>query len=123
MFQKIVFKKPTHFKKVPYHHLLKKTKGQRYFSTHTSFDLIKPITIRKMTINDLYMVTDWAKEENWNPGRHEEEALYAADPKGHLILEVDGKPAVSLAAMKYSEKMAFLGLFIVKPEYRGQGYG
>lgn len=81
------------------------------------------INIRRMTIEDLEMVMQWAQEEGWNPGRYESRALYAADPTGYYLLEVDKQPVASLAIVRYSHQFAFLGLYIVKREYRKQGYG
>lgn len=83
----------------------------------------KNINVRIMSKHDLQMVAGWAAKEGWNPGKYEVEPLYAADPRGYKILEVDGEPIASLASVKHSDDFAFLGLYIVKPEFRGKGYG
>jgi len=61
--------------------------------------------------------------EGWNPGIHDGEAFRGADPEGFLIGEIDGKPIGSVSAVRYRERFGFLGFYIVKPEWRGQGYG
>ncbi len=81
------------------------------------------ITVRVMTKNDLQIVRGWAVKEGWNPGKYEVDPLYAADPSGYKLLEIDGEPVASLASVKHSQNLAFLGLYIVKPEFRGKGYG
>src|SRR5688572_8840030 len=47
------------------------------------------ISVRNMTKNDLKMVMDWAAGEGWNPGKHEIDPLYAVDPNGYKVLEVN----------------------------------
>lgn len=81
------------------------------------------INVRTMTKKDLQMVIDWAVKEGWNPCKYQVEPLYAADPGGYKLLEIDGNPVASLASVRYSKNFAILGMYIVKPEYRGQGYG
>ena len=71
----------------------------------------------------MQLVKNWAINERWNPGLYEVDALYAADPNVYYLLEMDKEPVASLASVRYSKKHAFLGLYIVEPHYRGQGYG
>lgn len=125
MYQKFIFTKLAHLKKSSSRRLLKAPRrfSSGLVSPYTPLFSNKNIQIRNMTLKDLHWVTDLIKKEGWNPGRYEEEALYAADPKGYFLLEVDGKPAASLAAIKYSEKLAFLGLFVVVEQYRKTGLG
>jgi GNAT superfamily N-acetyltransferase len=64
-----------------------------------------------------------AANEGWNPGLHDHAPFYAADPKGYFIGYLDNKPIACASAVCYSPDFAFFGLYIVMPEYRGQGYG
>ena len=128
MYKIIFFKNVTRLGHLPYQNLLSAPKHLRSISSkvippYTPLILKQDISIRTMTPKDLQMVFKWAENEGWNPGKHETESLYAADPRGYYILEVDGEPTASLAAVKYSQKLAFLGLFIVTPSKRGQGFG
>ena len=96
---------------------------KRPYGTQTK-DTSQKISNRLASQTDLQnIIRKWAIQENWNPGVYESAALYAADPKGFHILEVNNKPVASLAAVKYSKKLGFLGLYMVKPELRGLGYG
>ena len=79
--------------------------------------------IRTMTGADVGMALDWAAAEGWNPGLHDADCFHAADPDGFLLGELDGTPIASISVVKYGERFAFLGLYIVLPGLRGQGYG
>lgn len=122
------FTNATHLKRISYLSLLGKPSISRFLSSniippYTSLNFKENIVVRNMEKADLKLVFEWAEKESWNMGKHELEPLYAADPSGYYILDVNGKPAASLAAVKYSSDLAFLGLFIVLPELRGKGYG
>ncbi|MFA7562767.1 MAG: GNAT family N-acetyltransferase [Methanoculleus sp.] len=79
--------------------------------------------VRRMQRQEVDTAVDWAAEEGWNPGIHDAEAFYTADPEGFFIAELDGEPIGSLSVVNYSEAFAFAGLYILKPEYRNRGYG
>ncbi len=76
-----------------------------------------------MQRDEVALAADWAAAEGWNPGLHDAECFYAADPKGFLVAELDGEPVGCISAVRYEETFGFLGLYIVLPEYRGKGYG
>lgn len=97
--------------------------GQYYSNNFDPTVILKEINVRKMTKQDLQQVMWWAANERWNPGLYEIDALYAADPKGYYLLEIDNKPVASLAIVRYAQQFAFLGLYIVEPAHRKQGYG
>jgi ribosomal protein S18 acetylase RimI-like enzyme len=76
-----------------------------------------------MTEGDLALALEWAAEEGWNPGLHDARSFYAADPDGFLLGEFDGRPVGSVSAVRYGSSFGFLGLYIVKAEHRGRGFG
>ncbi|MEO1404344.1 MAG: GNAT family N-acetyltransferase [Cyanobacteria bacterium J06635_1] len=80
-------------------------------------------TLKTMTRRELDLAVDWAAAEGWNPGLHDADCFYAADPNGFLMGLLDGEPIASLSAVKYGDTFGFIGFYIVKPEFRGQGYG
>lgn len=79
--------------------------------------------IRVMSKEDLSLAVEWAAEEGWNPGLHDAASFFAADPNGFLMGYLNGEPISSISVVKYSNGFGFLGFYIVKPEYRGKGYG
>ncbi|WP_374580548.1 GNAT family N-acetyltransferase [Pseudoduganella sp.] len=79
--------------------------------------------IRAMTLAELEMVLEWAAAEGWNPGWQDAASFYAADPDGFLLGLVDGVPVASIFAVRYGAGFGFIGGYIVRPGWRGQGHG
>lgn len=80
-------------------------------------------TIRTANLDELRLAVEWAAQEGWNPGIHDVEPFYAADPHGYFVAIVDDEPVGSISAVAYGDSFGFVGFFIVKPEHRGQGIG
>ena len=83
----------------------------------------KTYSIRTMTREEVDLAVEWAAQEGWNPGLHDADCYYTADPNGFLIGLLDDEPIATISAVKYSAAFGFIGFYIVKPEYRGKGYG
>lgn len=81
------------------------------------------MTPRLMTEADLQTVLGWAADEGWNPGLDDAAAFMMADPEGFFIGEVSGVPAAAISVVNHSDRLAFLGLYLCRPEFRGQGHG
>jgi ribosomal protein S18 acetylase RimI-like enzyme len=79
--------------------------------------------IRAMARHEIDMAIDWAAAEGWNPGLYDADCFYAADPNGFLIGLLGDEPIATISVVKYGDTFGFLGFYIVKPEYRGKGYG
>ncbi|MEM8502134.1 MAG: GNAT family N-acetyltransferase [Cyanobacteria bacterium P01_D01_bin.1] len=79
--------------------------------------------IRAMSRDELVQVVGWAAAEGWNPGLCDVECFYAADPNGFLIGLLDGEPIASISAVKYGTDFGFIGFYMVRPDFRGKGYG
>jgi len=79
--------------------------------------------IHPMTPEDVALAIDWAADEGWNPGMHDAASFRAADPGGFLVGVLDGVPVASISVVRYGVAFGFLGLYIVKPALRGQGFG
>jgi hypothetical protein len=80
------------------------------------------ISIRPMNRSELDIAIDWAEAEGWNPGIHDADCFYAADPNGFLIGLLNNKPAAIVSAVKYGDSYGFMGFYIVKPEFRNRNY-
>ena len=79
--------------------------------------------MRTMTPADLDLAIDWAAGEGWNPGLEDAAAFWAADPDGFFVTERDGAPIAAISVVNLDPGFAFLGLYICRPEWRGQGIG
>lgn len=79
--------------------------------------------IRALDRAELDTVIGWAELEGWKPGRNDAEAFWATDPGAFVGVEVDGELVGSGSIVSYAGRMGFVGLFIVRPEFRGLGYG
>jgi GNAT superfamily N-acetyltransferase len=79
--------------------------------------------VRNLTPQEMDIPLDWAATEGWNPGLFDADSFYAADPAGFFLGVLDGVPIATLSAVRYGNDFGFLGFYIVKPEYRHQGYG
>lgn len=82
-----------------------------------------PFKIKTISRKEVDIAVAWAAAEGWNPGLHDADSYYTADPNGFLIGYLGKEPIASISVVKYDESFGFLGFYIVKPEYRGQGYG
>jgi ribosomal protein S18 acetylase RimI-like enzyme len=78
---------------------------------------------RTMTREQVALAIDWAAAEGWNPGLDDHETFRAADPSGFRAGLLDDEPVASISAVKYGSAFAFLGLYIVLPDFRGRGLG
>jgi hypothetical protein len=68
-------------------------------------------------------IVDWAADEGWNPGLHDAAAFHATDPGGFLLGSIDGEPVGAISVVRHDPSFAFLGLYLVRPAWRGQGHG
>lgn len=83
----------------------------------------KTLTIKPMTPDELNIAIDWAAQEGWNPGLNDASCYYQADPNGFFMGYLGDEPIACISAVRYGEAFGFLGFYIVKPEFRAQGYG
>lgn len=81
------------------------------------------VTIERMTRSEVDVALEWAQKEGWNPGIHDAECFYHADPDGFYAAKIDCEIVGTISVVKYSWDFAFEGLYIVKPEFRGRGIG
>ena len=79
--------------------------------------------MRRATLPELRRMLDWAAEEGWNPGLDDAEAFLAADSDGFFVAEKAGAPVAAISVVNHADDMAFLGLYLCRPAFRGQGIG
>ncbi len=81
------------------------------------------IAVRQLAADEVPVMLEWAATEGWNPGVHDAATFHAADPNGFLASLVDDAPAAVVSLVRFGDDLAFLGLYICRPDLRGQGYG
>lgn len=83
----------------------------------------RDVEIRTLSLNEVAQLVAWAGQEGWNPSPDDAKAFFAADPAGFLGCFVDGALVSGISAISYGEAYGFIGLYITRPAFRGQGYG
>ncbi|RWP49966.1 GNAT family N-acetyltransferase [Mesorhizobium sp.] len=80
-------------------------------------------TIRTLALEEVEILVDWAAAEAWNPGLGDAVAFQAADPEGFISAFVDGEMVAGISAVAYGDDFGFIGLYICRPDRRGEGHG
>ena len=80
-------------------------------------------SIRLISINEIPEVTNWARIEGFSPGTDDLSIYRDTDKQGVWVACLDDNPIGSIACIKYNSSYGFIGLFIVKKEFRNNGYG
>ncbi len=76
-----------------------------------------------MTIDQVHTISQWAAEEQWNPGLHDIFLAHHYDPDAFIALLHDDEMVGGGSVLSYRGQFGFMGLFIMRPDYRGQGLG
>jgi len=79
--------------------------------------------IRTLGPSEVALAIEWAAAEGWNPGLHDAGCFHAADHDGFLVGSLDDEPVATISVVRYGATFGFLGLYIVRNEFRGHGYG
>ncbi|GGB79140.1 N-acetyltransferase GCN5 [Marinobacterium zhoushanense] len=83
----------------------------------------RDLEIRVMTPDEIDMMVEWAAQEGWNPGLNDAACYRLADPNGFLVGLYGGQPVATISVVRYGAEFGFLGFYMVKPEFRGRGFG
>lgn len=84
---------------------------------------LSTLMVRAMRRSELRTVLDWAAAEGWNPGRFDAEPFWSADSQGFFLADSEGEAAGSIAAAAYDASFGFVGLYLVRPKFRGGRFG
>ncbi|WP_193171764.1 GNAT family N-acetyltransferase [Nisaea nitritireducens] len=80
-------------------------------------------TIRAMTGAEAGEAVGWAAAEGWNPGGQDASCFTSVDPEGFIGGFLGDRMIASISVVNYDPSFAFLGFYIVHPDFRGKGYG
>eukprot|EP00013_Stygamoeba_regulata_P001521 CAMPEP_0177634198 /NCGR_PEP_ID=MMETSP0447-20121125/3241_1 /TAXON_ID=0 /ORGANISM="Stygamoeba regulata, Strain BSH-02190019" /LENGTH=315 /DNA_ID=CAMNT_0019135905 /DNA_START=151 /DNA_END=1098 /DNA_ORIENTATION=- len=83
------------------------------------------VTIRvASTDEELRFYFESAEREGWMPGPHDVAAFRLIDPDGMLVaVDASGTVVGGIVAAAYDSSYGFIGLYIVRPDWRGRGVG
>ncbi|MCP9927082.1 GNAT family N-acetyltransferase [Cyanobium sp. CH-040] len=81
------------------------------------------LKIHPLGRSDIPLVTAWARAENFAPGAGDVAIYRHTDRQGLWVGRLGQEPVGCIAGVRYNAAYGFLGLFLVKPEHRGRGYG
>ncbi|MBF0568868.1 MAG: GNAT family N-acetyltransferase [Nitrospirae bacterium] len=76
-----------------------------------------------MSKEEIGIAITWASAEGWNPGLYDISPFYGADNNGFFLGSIENKPVGCISAVSYGKGFGFIGFYIVRPEFRGRGYG
>lgn len=79
------------------------------------------IKIRKMQPCDIPFGTNLCRMVNWNQLDADWQRLIDLEPDGVFIAEEDGLLCGTASAISYGSEMAWIGMVLVHPEFRGRG--
>ncbi|MFC4607522.1 GNAT family N-acetyltransferase [Streptomyces maoxianensis] len=81
------------------------------------------LTVTGASLDEWHQVAEWAAGEGWNPGRGDVACFHPTDPAGFFIGRLGTRPVSAVSIVRYSDRYAFLGYYLVHPDHRGQGIG
>jgi ribosomal protein S18 acetylase RimI-like enzyme len=81
------------------------------------------LQIRNLRPEEISLAIDWAAAEGWNPGLRDAACFSIPDPQGFFVGEIDHEPVATVSCVNYDDRFAFLGCYIVRAGFRGQGHG
>lgn len=83
----------------------------------------RPDRLRPLVRSEVEELVGWAAAEGWNPGHADADVFLATDPEGFHGIEREGELLGAGSIVSYAGEHGFLGLFIVRPDLRGEGLG
>ena len=74
-----------------------------------------------MKYDEFIIAYEIAHLEGWHTGRNDHKTI--SDTTGFFSLQIDEEIIAVISCIKYGTQYAHIGLYIVKKEHRGKGYG
>jgi ribosomal protein S18 acetylase RimI-like enzyme len=77
--------------------------------------------IRRLSQDDLDFAQSIRSVAGWNQTDRDWRRLFDSAPDGCFLAEIDGQPAGTATAISYGVELAWIGMILVRPEYRRRG--
>jgi hypothetical protein len=81
------------------------------------------VVLKKLVYENVEELFEWAKVEGWNPGINDAFVAFNAFPNDFIGYFIDDEMIAAGSIVNYGGEFGFMGLFIVKKEYRFNGLG
>jgi GNAT superfamily N-acetyltransferase len=81
------------------------------------------LSLAAMRRDEADILTRWAADEGWNPGKADVAIAWDTDPDAFIALRRGSELAGGGTIFSYSGAFGFMGLFIVRRDLRGGGLG
>jgi len=78
--------------------------------------------IRLLKKTDIGSVMRLNQAAGWNQTPEDWERLIELAPEGCFVLDCDGAPVATASAVCYGRRLAWIGMVLTHPDYRGRGY-
>ncbi len=85
--------------------------------------LPKNFTFGLMQNNEAEILNEWAIKEGWNPGLSDQQVAMHYDPGAFIALRHHDEFIGGGSIISYDGLYGFMGLFIMRSDFRGQGLG
>jgi len=86
-------------------------------------DMVSFLKIRPLDRGDISLITEWARQAGFAPGKGDVGIYRQTDRQGIWVGCLRGEPIGCIAGVRYNLAYGFVGLYIVRSDQRGRGYG
>ena len=81
------------------------------------------LILRHLTPEDLAFADSLRELAGWNQTLDDWRGLLELSPEGCFLAEWDGAPAGTITTICYAQELAWIGMLLVHPDFRGRGIG
>lgn len=79
------------------------------------------IALRPLAVADIPLVDEFRQAAGWNQTRQDWERFIRQEPEGCFLATWNGIPAGTVTTITYGQKLAWIGMMLVDPDYRRRG--
>jgi GNAT superfamily N-acetyltransferase len=79
-------------------------------------------TVRLLMKDDIPRVMELNRAAGWNQTEADWQRVLDLEPEGCFVLETEERIAATTTAVRYGTELAWIGMVLTLPEFRGRGY-